>query len=214
MQIQPISSPAPAAQSNLNPGREAAAVDFQSFLQLLTAQLRNQDPLSPLDSTQFVAQLASFSTVEQLVSANARLDTLAENFAGGGIGDFAAWIGRTAEVEGAPAYFDGAPVPVSVQPRAGASQIELVVRTTSGAEVGRSQFPATGGAGVWDGTGGQAGSSYVFEAVYHFADGTIETGPAATFSSIEALRNEQGGILAALASGALVRPDQIRSLSR
>ena len=55
----------------------SAAADFDSFLNLLTAQLRNQDPLQPIDSTQFVAQLASFSTVEQLIGTNERLDALA-----------------------------------------------------------------------------------------------------------------------------------------
>ena len=49
------------------------AGDFETFLKLLTAQLRNQDPLQPMDSTEFVAQLASFSAVEQQVRANDRL---------------------------------------------------------------------------------------------------------------------------------------------
>ncbi|MEZ5946734.1 MAG: flagellar hook capping FlgD N-terminal domain-containing protein [Hyphomonas sp.] len=43
--------------------------EFNSFIQLLTAQVRNQDPLSPMDSTQFVEQLATFSTLEQQVHA-------------------------------------------------------------------------------------------------------------------------------------------------
>jgi flagellar basal-body rod modification protein FlgD len=47
--------------------------DFQTFLTLLTTQLKNQNPLEPLDSTQFVAQLASFSSVEQQVKTNDRL---------------------------------------------------------------------------------------------------------------------------------------------
>ena len=45
------------------------------FLQLLVAQLRHQDPLSPMEGAEFAAQLAQFSSVEQLVSAN---DTLAK----------------------------------------------------------------------------------------------------------------------------------------
>jgi flagellar basal-body rod modification protein FlgD len=55
----------------------SSTVDFQSFLRLLTAQLRFQDPLAPIDSTQFVAQLSGFSTVEQLVNANRKLDEIA-----------------------------------------------------------------------------------------------------------------------------------------
>jgi len=52
-------------------------LDKNSFLKLLTAQLQYQDPLNPMDNSAFVAQLAQFSSVEQLQSANARLDTLA-----------------------------------------------------------------------------------------------------------------------------------------
>ena len=52
-------------------------LDKNSFLTLLTAQLQYQDPLDPMDNSAFVAQLAQFSSVEQLQSANARLDTLA-----------------------------------------------------------------------------------------------------------------------------------------
>lgn len=54
----------------------AATVDYESFLKLLIAQMRNQDPTQPMDSTQQIAQLASFSAVEQAVQTNARLDTL------------------------------------------------------------------------------------------------------------------------------------------
>jgi len=42
----------------------------QVFLQLLIAQIKNQDPLSPTDSTAFVTQLAQFSDLEQLISIN------------------------------------------------------------------------------------------------------------------------------------------------
>ncbi len=45
------------------------------FLELLVAQLRNQDPLSPLDGTEFAAQLAQFSSLEQLVGINDKLDS-------------------------------------------------------------------------------------------------------------------------------------------
>jgi len=42
-------------------------VDQDMFLKLLVAQLKNQDPLAPQDSTQFVAQLATFSSLDQLI---------------------------------------------------------------------------------------------------------------------------------------------------
>lgn len=53
-----------------------AQVDYQSFLKLLVAQMKNQDPTEPMDATQYVAQLATFSQVEQSVQANAKLDKI------------------------------------------------------------------------------------------------------------------------------------------
>lgn len=50
--------------------------DYNKFLTLLTAQISNQDPLAPVDSTQFVAQLAQLSQVEQAVQTNSQLETL------------------------------------------------------------------------------------------------------------------------------------------
>ena len=51
-------------------------MDYTQFLQLLVAELQNQDPTNPTDPTQYMSQLASFSTVEQQVQTNAPLDAL------------------------------------------------------------------------------------------------------------------------------------------
>lgn len=52
------------------------AEDFSQFLQLLTTQLQNQDPLAPMDSTEFTNQLVQFSQVEQQINSNQKLDSL------------------------------------------------------------------------------------------------------------------------------------------
>lgn len=52
------------------------AEDFTQFLTLLTTQLQNQDPLSPLDSNEFTNQLVQFSQVEQGINTNTKLDDL------------------------------------------------------------------------------------------------------------------------------------------
>lgn len=52
------------------------AVDYKSFLKLLVAEMKNQDPTSPMESTEYVAQLASFSQVEQSVQTNQKLDQI------------------------------------------------------------------------------------------------------------------------------------------
>jgi len=54
----------------------STAPSEQMFLQLLVAQLQNQDPLNPTDSTQFVSQLAQFSSLEQMMQIRSDTDTL------------------------------------------------------------------------------------------------------------------------------------------
>ena len=50
--------------------------DYDAFLLLLVTQLKNQDPTEPVDSTQYMAQLATFSQVEQSMQSNTKLDSL------------------------------------------------------------------------------------------------------------------------------------------
>ena len=57
-------------------GQQQIAGNFQQFLQLLTTQLKNQDPLSPLDTNQFTQQLVAFASVEQQLKTNTDLDQL------------------------------------------------------------------------------------------------------------------------------------------
>lgn len=66
---------------------ENASNEFDTFLQLLTAQIRNQDPLAPLDSTQFVEQLATFSQLELQASTNNKLDEITRLLAEQGYGN-------------------------------------------------------------------------------------------------------------------------------
>jgi len=53
-----------------------ASVDYDAFLNLLVAQLKYQDPTEPQDPAQFMSQLASFSSVEQQIQSNEKLDAL------------------------------------------------------------------------------------------------------------------------------------------
>ena len=58
---------------------KAPNADYNTFIKLLIAQMKNQDPTKPMDSTEFVSQLASFSAVEQQTQTNTKLDTMAKS---------------------------------------------------------------------------------------------------------------------------------------
>lgn len=61
---------------------QEAQVTEQQFLQLLVAQLQNQDPLNPMDGTQFVSQLAQFSELEQMIGVNQGVQQLVTDASG------------------------------------------------------------------------------------------------------------------------------------
>ncbi|MGK9132930.1 flagellar hook assembly protein FlgD [Brucella intermedia] len=82
------SRPAGPAASAAN----RASVDYNAFLKLLVTQMQNQDPTQPMDPTQYVSQLATFSNVEQAVQMNSKLDALIANTS---VTQAAGWVGRT-----------------------------------------------------------------------------------------------------------------------
>lgn len=87
VQTGPRAAIAPGA-AKANP----TSPDYNAFVKLLIAQMKHQDPTNPSDPTQFVAQLASFSSVEQAMQTNAKLDSL---LSAAHFGDVTSAIGRT-----------------------------------------------------------------------------------------------------------------------
>jgi flagellar basal-body rod modification protein FlgD len=82
MEISTV-SPTAVINQTTSPSADAAAasIDYNAFLRLLIAQMKNQDPTKPMDSAQFMAQLASFSNVEQGIKMNQKLDSLMTSLA-------------------------------------------------------------------------------------------------------------------------------------
>jgi flagellar basal-body rod modification protein FlgD len=62
--------------SSTAPRSQGSTLDQETFLRLLVTQMKTQDPTKPMDSTEYIAQLASFSQVEQSVQLNSKLDSL------------------------------------------------------------------------------------------------------------------------------------------
>jgi hypothetical protein len=74
----PATTPTPSNSSSsiTDPNAPGSLTNETTFLQLLMAQVQNQDPMNPTDSTQFVGQLVSFSQLEQLLGINQGVQTL------------------------------------------------------------------------------------------------------------------------------------------
>ena len=74
------------------------------FLKLMTAQLKNQDPFSPVDNTQMVAQMAQFSSLAGITDMNTTLKAISDKLSGTSASDALAYVGRTVLTEGNIAY--------------------------------------------------------------------------------------------------------------
>jgi flagellar basal-body rod modification protein FlgD len=78
-----LQTAAASATTKVEQDRKTIASNFDSFLSLLTTQLKNQNPLEPLDANQFTQQLVQFSGVEQQLKSNDLLTTISKNLGGG-----------------------------------------------------------------------------------------------------------------------------------
>ncbi len=206
-------APAPApAEDNAS----TAASDFQSFLMLLTAQLRNQDPLSPLDSTQFVEQLASFSAVEQQIETNSRLETLADSLTGSALEEASQWVGQHVETVSGAARYEGEPLSYVIPEGEDGTSADIVVSDLAGNTVfqaalegGRQQF-------LWNGEtndGAVAPNGDYFVSVNRYdEDGLIGASEPIALTSVLQARFEEGGVQLVLANGAIVDPASISAL--
>ena len=96
------SSASAAAAANAMANTQIAG-NFQSFLQLLTTQLQNQNPLSPLDTNQFTQQLVEFAGVQQQINTNDSLATLVSLQQTAQSTQALGFVGKTAVVSGSTA---------------------------------------------------------------------------------------------------------------
>ena len=198
--------------------RSAASSDFDSFLTLLTAQLRNQDPLSPLDSTEFIAQLASFSSVEQLVSANERLDKLTTQSLSGDIAGFAGWIGHDISALDGTFRTTGGSVGFAVPPVAGATQIEAVIRDPSGVTYRTFNVtPDANGNTQWDGLDSNGnpvlGRDVSISLSYRENGALLHEANAEVLRRVTGIRGTADGLILDLADGGSLAPDRVGRLS-
>lgn len=131
----------------------------QEFLQLLVAQMRNQDPVNPMDGAEFASQLAQFNSVEQLISVNQGLDQLAmsQDLMGSSLTNSmaASLTGKDIRALSDQVFLSSeGEAEINFKLNDSASDVEIIVRTASGAEVRRenlSGIPSGDSAWTWDG---------------------------------------------------------------
>lgn len=132
------------------------AEDFNSFLNLLTTQLQNQDPTEPLDTNQLTDQIVQFTQAEQQINTNARLEELVQLQSNSVISNSVSYIDRIVEAEGDQIrLISGDAAPFSYELDSNAQNVTVSITTPSGRVLSSFSGPTTAGTKhqlEWDGT--------------------------------------------------------------
>ena len=131
------------------------AGNFQSFLTLLTTQLQNQNPLSPLDTNQFTQQLVEFAGVQQQLNTNDSLATLVSLQQTAQSTQALGFVGKTAVVSGSTAALSNSTATWELTVPS-ASDVNITIANSSGQTVFSGTYSVAAGNNqpfTWDGKG-------------------------------------------------------------
>lgn len=105
-----------------NTATSSNSVDYNTFLQLLIAEMKNQDPTNPMDTSQYMSQFAQLSTVEQAMQTNSKLDSLLSSQA---LSQADALIGKTVSfTDSTGASFSGKVASISINTNGAVATLE------------------------------------------------------------------------------------------
>jgi flagellar basal-body rod modification protein FlgD len=137
----------------LSGSRQTIAQNFDTFLQILTTQLKNQNPLDPLDTNQFTQQLVQFTGVEQQLKTNEFLESLLSMTQNTGRSDAVGYIGKQVTVSGQTTALAGSGAVWGYNAEANVANANITIKNAQGDVVYSTTGSLAQGAGTftWDG---------------------------------------------------------------
>ena len=152
--VDSVSGTSTASGSDLGNSRKTIADNFDTFLQLLITQLKNQNPLEPLDTNQFTQQLVQFTSVEQQLKTNEFLEAMMQSSQNTANAQAVSYVGKTVTASGATTdLLDGAANWI-YRVDAAAENTNITIKDASGNVVYTENLSLAAGTDqiVWDGT--------------------------------------------------------------
>lgn len=156
-----VNNISPQAAASNSPTNKAGKSDLgqQEFLQLLVAQMRNQDPVNPMDGSQFASQLAQFNSVEQLIGVNDGLKNLqgSQNMMSASLTNSmaASLTGKQVRALSNQIHLNATdPSDVKFKLNNSADEVDVIIRSASGAEIRRETLKGVASGDTswkWDG---------------------------------------------------------------
>jgi len=215
MTSQSVGSVSTASSS----GSSGTGLDYNTFLKLLTAQLKNQDPTSPMDPSQFMNQLAQLSTVEQAMKTNDTMGQVLSELKSTGSRMDMAYIGRKVEAasdsislvggSAKAAYtVDGSPASIKIEVTDATGNV--VRSTTPAPKTGRSEF-------TWDGRRSDgttaADGLYTIKVTAKAADGSTLKTATVVSDTVKEIRTVDGASKLILTGGQTIADTDVLTVS-
>ena len=148
--------------------------DLNRFLNLLITQLKNQDPLDPVDSTEFTSQLVQFASVEQQIKTNANIEKMLTLQQASQVADMVSFIGTTVEAKGNEVPLENGKAEFTYAFATNAKDVTITIRDASGLTVYSQDGETSSGKHTftWDGksAGGVQNSDGAYTIIVNVLD--------------------------------------------
>ena len=142
-----------SATSGTSADAQTIAGNFTQFLTLLTTQLKNQNPLDPMDTNQFTQQLVQFAGVEQQLKTNDRLDSILTSSKASAVSQASSFVGQTVTSDGKTATLEDGKATWTLNPARAAKTALVTISDAKGNIVATKSKSLTAGPQgfTWDG---------------------------------------------------------------
>ena len=148
--------------------------DLNRFLNLLITQLKNQDPLDPVDSSEFTSQLVQFASVEQQIKTNANIEKMLTLQQASQVADMVSFIGTTVEAKGNEVPLENGKAEFTYAFATKANDVTITIRDASGLTVYSQDGQTSSGKHTftWDGksAGGVQNSDGAYTIIVNVLD--------------------------------------------
>jgi flagellar basal-body rod modification protein FlgD len=193
------------AAANSNDPLSSLSGNFSDFLQMLMTQLKNQDPTSPMDTSQFTTELVQFTGVEQQINTNTSLTQLIQLTQGSEILQSSAIVGKQVQVASTQMPLqNGSGMVDFTLPATG--PVSLSVYDSTGAQVRNVSLNATSGANSWMWDGKSDSGSTLPDGAYKVAitspnaDGTTSAVPFTVEGIVTGVQRQNNSVQVELGS--------------
>jgi flagellar basal-body rod modification protein FlgD len=212
------STPSTDPTSQAAQSKQKLDEELNRFLTLLITQLENQDPLDPMDASEFTSQLVEFASVEQQISANSNLEKLLNLTQTSQVADMVSFIGNEIEYTGDLFELQGQLAKFTYSLEEKAAKLDIAVVDQDGRTVfntvGKNDVGTHGF--VWDGKGNnglpQPDGPYTLVVSAIDPDGEIQDVAKTVFGEVSGA-GADNGVVSLFIHGITVPLDQVLSVS-